>query len=321
MGRPVKTGLNYFSMDVDIFFDEKIEFVSAKYGLAGEAIVFRLLTKIYRNSYYLPWDEDVLILFSSKLIGENAKETVDGVVKELLKRDFFSEEIFNTCGVLTSHGIQKRYLKACEDCKRKNIDIDPRFDLTGYNKINSGNIPGETRFTQEETQLNPELSAQSKVKESKLNESEIKLNKSETEINQSDSTEKENHTKPEITIIKRNNYLANYTTSTSFFEECFTLFHLALHAPPDNQEKNQIRKAIKEYLHMLDEDVQLELVKSVCRRIQENKNLGDKEKRAYFFGTLRLLQQEECAKISRSEAKSYRGDISSLATGMRAEGF
>lgn len=162
MARPTKQGLNYFPLDVDFFDDEKIEFVNSRFGLKGEAISVRLLCKIYRNGYFMEFNEDTALLFAKRVGGDCQHSLVKDVVYELVKRGFFDKTIFEQFGVLTSNGIQKRYLQACMESKRKNFKINPKFEINPL----SG---GETPLTPEETPLTGGESTQSKVKESKVN--------------------------------------------------------------------------------------------------------------------------------------------------------
>jgi hypothetical protein len=67
MGRPVKSGLDYFPVDVDFFEDRKIKYLFAIFGLKGEAIALRLLCRIYRNGGFLPWNDDEEKLFIADL--------------------------------------------------------------------------------------------------------------------------------------------------------------------------------------------------------------------------------------------------------------
>jgi hypothetical protein len=174
MARPQKQGLSYFPIDVDIFEDEKLQFISAKYGLKGEAIVFRLLSKIYRNGYYIEFDEDVQLLFSKSCGLERNDNATRNVVSELLKRNFFDKSMFEQFQVLTSKGIQKRYAKICNDSRRIASNLLPKYDLTTE----------ETEFPTEETQVyygvNP--TKKSKVNESKVNKSK-ELNNQNLELN------------------------------------------------------------------------------------------------------------------------------------------
>lgn len=125
-----KIGLNYFSFDVDFFSDPKIEFVSAKYGEIGELIIIKLLCKIYRHGYYLTWGEDECLLFSKKAGDSITRDLVDGVINECLKRDFFNLALFEKYSILTSNGIQKRYIESVS--KRKGINIYKEY-LLGNN--------------------------------------------------------------------------------------------------------------------------------------------------------------------------------------------
>lgn len=121
MSRGGKAGLDYFPIDIDIFEDEKIELVSARYGLIAELIVIKLLTRIYRCGYFLEWSEDLSYLFSKKFGDGITKELLDNIVAELVMREFFSRSKYDEYHVLTSRGIQRIYLEATK--RRKNIEI------------------------------------------------------------------------------------------------------------------------------------------------------------------------------------------------------
>jgi len=154
-----KSGLDYFSFDIDFFNDEKIEFIYAKFGIEGEITTVKLLCKIYRNGYYLKWDEDKCLLFSKK-VGENISiELINNVINELLKREFFNKKIFKKYQVLTSHGIQKRYFEAIK--RRKKIVVYKEYFLLNNN--NADIIFDNVDIIS----LNADISEQSKVKKSK----------------------------------------------------------------------------------------------------------------------------------------------------------
>lgn len=161
MGRHIKEGLSYFPLDVDFFEDEKVQFISARFGVKGDGILARILCRIYRQGYALSWDEDVALLFARSVGDINALGLVKDVVGECLKRGFFDEAIFKRFGLLTSKGIQKRYTRICLDSKRKNWEIPSKFDL----------LRSESAFTPEEIKKTPEESTQSKVKKSKVKNS------------------------------------------------------------------------------------------------------------------------------------------------------
>ena len=162
--------MEYFSLDVDFFQDEKIQFISARFGMKGEAITVRLLCKIYRNGYYVDWGEDAALLFA-KGVGDNCQHScVNDVVYELLKRGFFNKSIFERFSVLTSRGIQKRYFKAAE--RRKQVSaiseyllVDPSDYPNLMPKTQNVSISGQNVYIFDE---NADILKQSKVKESKV---------------------------------------------------------------------------------------------------------------------------------------------------------
>jgi len=163
MGRNIKEGLSYFPLDVDFFEDSKVEFLSARFGVKGDGILTRLLCKIYRQGYSLEFNDDVALLFARSVGDINLHGLVKDVVNELLKRGFFNEPIFKRFGLLTSKGIQKRYVKICTDAKRKDWQIPEKMDLL---RSKSAKTPEEIEETTEE-------SAQSKVKKSKGKKSKV----------------------------------------------------------------------------------------------------------------------------------------------------
>lgn len=120
----MKKGLLFFPLDVDFFSDEKLEFVSARFGAKGEVCTIRLLMRIYRDGYFIKWDEDTALLFSKSAGKDISPGLANGVVHELVKRGFFNKTLFDSFGVLTSHGIQVRYLNGCKRKKKVEIDRD-----------------------------------------------------------------------------------------------------------------------------------------------------------------------------------------------------
>lgn len=144
-------------MDIDIFEDDKLQFVSSRFDEKGELITVKLLCKIYKAGYFIKWDEDTALLFS-KGAGRNITPSLaNDVVNELVKRDFFHKGIFERFSVLTSPGIQRRYKKICVDAKRKDWQIDKKYDVIEF-------TPEETQLAQEEM---PQRKEKGKEKESK----------------------------------------------------------------------------------------------------------------------------------------------------------
>jgi len=161
MGRPTKTGLDYFPLDV--VMDDCIELIETEHGLAGFSIVIKLWQKIYKNGYYLDWSEDVARLFAHRI---NAELTlINSVINSCFYRNIFNESLYKSHNVLTSAGIQKRYIIACVASKRKSISVSSDLCL----------LPTElTQYITEFTPFPPVVSAQSKVKETKVKENNMR---------------------------------------------------------------------------------------------------------------------------------------------------
>lgn len=158
-------GLRYFSFDVDFFIDEKIEFVSARFGIKGEVIAIKLLCKIYRNGYYTEWTNDDAMIFAKRVGDGVTYSLVNDVVTELVKRGFFDKDILSRLNILTSTGIQKRYFEAT--IRRKNVQVLSSLLLVNVEKFQNVNIIEENVNI---SPLNENISEQSKVKQSKVNE-------------------------------------------------------------------------------------------------------------------------------------------------------
>ena len=115
-GRDYKVGLDYFELDCHM--EEKVKLIQAEYGLKGFAVVVKLYQKIYGGfGYYCEWSGDSLLLFMSENgVPSDSKNLIQQIVAACIRRNIFSEQLFNKFGILTSSGVQKRYLNAT--CKR-----------------------------------------------------------------------------------------------------------------------------------------------------------------------------------------------------------
>jgi len=129
-----KIGLDYFSIDTDIFSDEKMQYITAKFGVKGEAIIFRLMARIYRQGYYYQWNEDQCLLLSMSTGGSATAELIHDVVEEAAKRSFFDPVMLNDYGILTSRRIQTHYLFSTR--RRKVVDIMSTFMMVDDQDVN-----------------------------------------------------------------------------------------------------------------------------------------------------------------------------------------
>lgn len=137
MARPIKQGLSYFPFDVSFFSDRKVRKIIRGCGPGSPTILICLLCNIYEDQgYYILWDEELPF---------DIADTVgvpEGTVKELIKKavdvDFFDKEMFEKEHILTSRGIQSRFIESTR--KRKDVTIKKEYwIISGDNSVNDVN--------------------------------------------------------------------------------------------------------------------------------------------------------------------------------------
>lgn len=118
MARPLKIGLDYFPHDCDASSDEKIERLRVQFGNNGYAFYFIMLERIYRtNDGRLLLDETTIKILSKKMGLSQRKFTE--ILQSCLKNFLFSQDEFEKKSVITSQGIQKRFLEIQAERERK----------------------------------------------------------------------------------------------------------------------------------------------------------------------------------------------------------
>ena len=177
MARPKQDGLLYFSFDTDFFYaDKRIKRLRSKYGNDGLIFYIYLLAEIYRNGYYISWDE----------------ESAEDATEDLRLREGFTEQVLtylasrslltvsklaNSVTVITSPGIQKRYQEAKKGCKRQ-IEVDAEIWLLSKEetasciKVTQNTSNSEKKPSNSEKK--PSNSEKNTIKESKVNKSKVK---------------------------------------------------------------------------------------------------------------------------------------------------
>lgn len=176
MARPQKAGIDYFSLDVDMDQDDKVLLIEAKHKITGFAVLLKLLMKIYKEGYFYKWTEREQLLFSSRINIDTG--LVNEIVNDCIKWELFNPERYEKYNIITSSGIQKRYLEAI--VRRKEVTLiaeylvietpisTDKFTVNIVNvDINQVNVDINT--TQEE--LIPSLIP--KVKESKEKQTKV----------------------------------------------------------------------------------------------------------------------------------------------------
>jgi len=164
VARPLKQGLDYFPLDVDIDQDDKLQLIEALYGVKGFGIVIKLFMRIYKEGFCYKWTETEQLLFS-KRVNEDINLVTD-VVNDCIKYSVFDEGMYNDHKVLTSKGIQKRYFEAVT--RRKTVEADKNHLLINVEEyVNVNRTVVNVDINPKSVGVNTNIGTQSKVKERK----------------------------------------------------------------------------------------------------------------------------------------------------------
>ena len=183
-------GINYFPIGVNFMEENAMEVIEAKYGIKGPAIVLKLLCKIYKEGYFIRWDEEQCLIFANKAGREVQAEEVQGIIEILFIKGILDRNSYLENGILTSENIQKVWLEATKRRKRELSEL-PYLIVKTEKENGKPDTPSITQeiqqpelFKGEKTPVNPKNvvhhvavdaknacnSGQSKVKESKAKE-------------------------------------------------------------------------------------------------------------------------------------------------------
>jgi hypothetical protein len=163
MARPIKQGLDYFPLDTNL--DDNFELIEAKYGLEGFAVLIKLYQRAYKEcGYFYPWTEKEQLLFSKRVNVDN--NTVNNIIVDAVTYGIFDKRLYDM-GILTSHGMQKRYIEAT--LRRREITMHRDLML-----VNDSDIPVNVGKNPRKINIIVYSNTQSKVNEMKRKEIESK---------------------------------------------------------------------------------------------------------------------------------------------------
>lgn len=186
MPRPIKEGLDYFELECRM--DEKFELIEAEFGLKGFAVVIKLFQYIYgTHGYYCNWNPDISLLWASRLIGSLSGDGgsvgrvfseegslpgfpnnfINEVVAASIRRDIFSAKLFDKYQILTSSGIQTRYINAV--AKRSSVKLKKEYLLVNVPKTKVFSV--ETGVFSPKTEVFSDENSQSREEKRKVDKS------------------------------------------------------------------------------------------------------------------------------------------------------
>lgn len=169
MARPTAKGVEYFPLNVNFINDLKVRKLLLSCGAEAIAVLIYLLSTIYKDEgYYVEIHEDEIDLIALDV--NVTPEFVLEVINKACEVRFFDVNLYENFNILTSKGIQERYLKITE--RRKNSVVITQFNLINvYN--NSINVNNNS-INVDNNPVNVYKSTQSKVKKSKEKKSKVK---------------------------------------------------------------------------------------------------------------------------------------------------
>lgn len=184
MARPLKDGVIYFPKDTDFYSDDKVRILRAEFGAKGMYILDYILCEIYgKHGYYITWDNSRCLLVSDGAGCGCSPEFINQFISGCLRCSFFDERVFKLFGVLTSLGIQKRYIRMFNG--RDTIRIFEEYCLLDFQEIPSSILnkvalksvfckenPDKSKENPDKSKGNPQI----KLNEIKLNDINIPPN-------------------------------------------------------------------------------------------------------------------------------------------------
>ena len=122
-GKP-KAGISYAGWNTDIFEnDTKIDELIDAQGWIGFSIYFYLCQRAYASDgYFYRWSYANAATTARRMGGGIRAETIKAVVATCLQIGLFERSLFDRVGVLTSKGIQRRYMDAIQKRSYKRVD-------------------------------------------------------------------------------------------------------------------------------------------------------------------------------------------------------
>ena len=157
-------GINYFPVGVNFMEENAMEVIEAKYGIKGSAIVLKLLCKIYKEGYFIRWDEEQCLIFANKAGREVQATEVQGIIEILFIKGIMDKNSYLENGILTSENIQKVWMEAT---KRRKRELSELPYLMVKTEKDTGNVVHDVAVDAK----NACNSGQSKVKKSREKES------------------------------------------------------------------------------------------------------------------------------------------------------
>ena len=184
MARPVKEGLDYYPLNADFMSDIKVRRLIRSFGSKSIGVVIALLGMIYGDKgYYILLNDDVAFIISEQTLED--EDLVNQIINKLIEIEFFDKNLYEKHRILTSKGIQKRFISATE--RRKDVNLITKYNLVNVDNnsssdvVNVYNNPVNVDNNSSSDAVNVGNNQQRKEKKSKVKKSKEKQSKENTD--------------------------------------------------------------------------------------------------------------------------------------------
>ena len=184
MARPGKEGLDYYPLNADFMSDIKVRRLIRSFGSKSIGVVIALLGMIYGDKgYYILLNDDVAFIISEQTLED--EDLVNQIINKLIEIEFFDKNLYEKHRVLTSKGIQKRFISATE--RRKDVNLITKYNLVNVDNnsssdvVNVYNNPVNVDNNSSSDVVNVGNNQQRKEKKSKVKKSKEKQSKENTD--------------------------------------------------------------------------------------------------------------------------------------------
>lgn len=141
MPKPFGEGLEYFQVDVDIHDHWKMELLRDKFKDAGVSFWLFTHCRLFNNSYYVELSDHFVDKFCNDVLEKPIEEFM-AMLEFSVDHKIFYKPYYEEFGILTSRGIQARYLEISKRWARVKMIHDyvvPKvnifnYELTFYNR-------------------------------------------------------------------------------------------------------------------------------------------------------------------------------------------
>lgn len=134
----------YFRLDCNLFQDRKLKRLMRRWQNDGLAVYLALLCEIYRDKgYYIVADKDLIADIADTCLLDD--DRTSNIFRDCIELGLFDRQLYEHRELLTSRGIQARYLDIMAVLRRK-AGIDAEYSLISSEEIgdNSATIDDDS---------------------------------------------------------------------------------------------------------------------------------------------------------------------------------